>query len=104
MHQSNNFGCCTTGNQFHERCQYQFPLSDCKAICDHDSNCKGYVGYTLYDKEYCQIATTSECKFGGSKTDIGITGDLGGSCGNWYDGCYIKTTTGLDYLDKKLIH
>ena len=92
-HQNNQDGCCTTSNKFHERCAYKLPLFDCKSFCDNDSNCKGYVEK---NDGYCQIATTSSCKFGGVKNNNGNKGDLGGSCGSsLYKGCHIKKPTGF---------
>ena len=42
----------------------------------------------------CQTATTSQCESGGTKHDTGIIGDLGGTCGVDYGGCYIKQRDG----------
>ena len=92
--QSFKSGCCSGPNQIHEQCNCKAHIDFCKDACDHDPNCKGYVGH---GKSYCQIATTSTCPTtnGCAKFQIGnvaINQDLDGSisCGSGYHGCYIK--------------
>ena len=90
IHSNDDRACClASNNNFHQRCQYPLPTEDCKNFCDQDSNCKGYVQQS---SSYCQIATTSPCNHtsSGSSYNSGSTGDLGGSCGSNYGGCYIK--------------
>jgi len=80
--------------QDHEKCHSSNnPLSVCRAHCDSDILCKGYVKHV----NGCQLATTSDCplgfvKYGRGKPDR--VGDLvpdGGTPSSTYGGCFIKT-------------
>ena len=79
---------------FHERCHCNLPLQTCKAYCDQDSNCLGYVQHPN-GPDWCNYATTSECQQSCKKHSQGVLGPLGGDCGGCYGGgcyggCYIK--------------
>ena len=104
IHANDDKACCIGGiydydygiADFHERCIYRRPISDCKNFCDKDPNCKGYFVDTGPGE--CNVATTSKCDQspGGMKFNLGNTGDLNGSCGHAYGrygGCYVKQLT-----------
>ena len=79
----------------HERCYCRNThVSDCKASCDDDHLCKGYVENTKGEL-VCQISTTSKCPAGCERKDRGQVGDLTtepmyGARGDWL--CFIKMT------------
>ena len=102
VHLSSSGACClkcTNNNNvcdFHERCVYGLPPSQCKMFCNQDSNCKGFVGV---GNDRCQLATNSTCSHasGGKKYNAGKEGDLFASCGGIgdYGGCYAKKSSGM---------
>ena len=86
--------CCSGPDQIHEQCNCKANIDFCKAACDGDPNCKGYV---KQGASYCQIATTSICPTANEckKFQIGNVAnnrdlDRNMSCGSGYHGCYIK--------------
>ena len=87
-HSNDGKACCVANNNYHERCRYPLPVSDCHKFCDQDTNCKGYV----LGSGFCEIATISPCNHAslGNKYDEGSVGNLVGSCGSGYGGCYVK--------------
>ena len=86
------YGCCIAGGLYHERCIYnQSSGAQIKEFCDVDAECKGYV--IPNSRDNLQIATTSSCRLGGQKQNVGNTGALikDGTCGDWtLTGCYVK--------------
>ena len=79
-------------DRFHERCHcLSSKLAICKAACDSDEYCKGFVK----DAAHCQIATNSSCPSGCRKYDEGNIGALITDT-LWfakpYEGCFIKNT------------
>ena len=94
-------GCCIEGGLYHERCIYnQSNGPQIKEFCDIDAECKGYV--MPYQRDDWEIATTSTCKLGGQKQDVGNTGVLSenGNCGDWRPtGCYIKQSIFYIYIN-----
>ena len=86
-------GCCTGPQTFHERCYCNAGLDFCKAFCDEDDNCQGYVGEGT---NVCQIATTSSCPTKEcEKVSIGKIGSLdpNAKCGSiGLEGCFVKDT------------
>ena len=87
-HSNDGKACCVANNNYHERCRYPLPVSDCHKFCDQDTNCKGYV----LGSGFCEMATISPCNHAslGTKYDVGSVGNLVGSCGSGYGGCYVK--------------
>ena len=89
-------GACATKNggstRFHERCQCRNEdIKTCKAHCDADINCKGFVGPTSWDA--CQWATTSDCPAGCDKYNKGDVGDIildEELSSSSYPGCFVK--------------
>ena len=89
-------GACSTkkgqDTKFYERCQCSNEdMSTCKAHCDEDENCKGFVGPTEWNA--CQWATTSECPTGCSKYDEGSVGNIlldEEYHKDNYPGCFVK--------------
>ena len=84
--------CCTSPEHFHEKCYCTAGISFCKAICDEDVHCKGYVGE---GEQLCQIATTSNCPESAEceKTSLGKNQELDrfAKCGSGnVEGCFIK--------------
>ena len=85
-------GCCISSNQWHQNCNCGGPITNCKALCDKDLNCKGYV-----DRKdgKCNIATTSDCPAidCAGPYSIGNVGKLKKTCTTSESstgGCYIK--------------
>ena len=88
-----------SNNKLHQRCHWQKDLhgtvdvSVCKAACDADINCKGYVEGKGSLVGSCQFATTSNCPSDYSQLGTGSVGDLdpNGTCGGYnFLGCFIK--------------
>ena len=84
----------------HELCHCaDTQVAECKAMCDTDESCKGYVKSITasFDNSSCQIATTSFCTSGCVKhfkySQVPHTGRLVIDSGySWesYGGCFIK--------------
>ena len=94
--QSVKSGCCISDGVFHERCVGSVDLAGCKAACDAERACKGYV-QVLWRRGPCQIATTSECPRGfvkDSKTSLGKVDKLDSRAicqdAASYGGCFIR--------------
>ena len=93
--------CCISDGYFHQYCDCNGALSDCKFKCDEDKNCKGYVAWTFGKPEGgCIIATSSlDCPYKCSFSLLGNVRPLvvNGTCGQDRDdwgGCYIKIKEG----------
>ena len=107
LHENKDNGCCIANSDkdgFHQRCSRIGDISICRAYCDTDTLCRGYVKrlHRIADEylDGCEIATTSNCPVGFTQHNVGNVGNLDGAftCGysDRYYGCFIKQARKLN--------